>query len=100
MASRLTAVEVAERWGVSPKTVRKLCARGQLRALRIGDTWRIAPGDVEAFEQAHTTGATTAPAPTQPDRPARQGPTRTVSMGGQYDAVVRGPVPWRSEVVP
>jgi excisionase family DNA binding protein len=31
--------EAATRWGIDPSTVKKMCAKGQLPAVKIGDTW-------------------------------------------------------------
>jgi excisionase family DNA binding protein len=45
----LTTREVAERLAVSPATVHKLCARGQLRSVRVGAVVRIDPASLEAF---------------------------------------------------
>jgi excisionase family DNA binding protein len=43
------ALVVADRLGVSAATVYKLCARGELPHVRISNTIRIAPADLEAF---------------------------------------------------
>jgi excisionase family DNA binding protein len=54
----LTPRQVAERWGCSPRHVRRLCRSGELRAMRLGqDAWRISMEAVETFEQARTSGA-------------------------------------------
>jgi excisionase family DNA binding protein len=51
----LTPRQVADRWACSPRHVRRLCAAGELRAMRLGlDAWRISIESVEAFEQART----------------------------------------------
>lgn len=41
--------EVAEFFGVSEKTVRRLIETGQLGAHRLGRQWRIAPEEIERF---------------------------------------------------
>lgn len=48
----LTVDEVAAKLRVAPKTVRRWCASGQLRALRAGRPWRIKSADLEIFMQA------------------------------------------------
>jgi excisionase family DNA binding protein len=48
----LTVDEVAAKLRVAPKTVRRWCASGQLKALRAGRPWRIKPADLEIFMQA------------------------------------------------
>jgi excisionase family DNA binding protein len=54
----LTPREVAARWGCSARHVRRLCAAGELRAMRLGlESWRISLETVEAYEHAHTSGA-------------------------------------------
>jgi excisionase family DNA binding protein len=40
---------VAERLGVSPATVYKLCDRGELVHVRVSNAIRIAPGDLAGF---------------------------------------------------
>ena len=45
----VTVSEVAERLGVGPDTVRKLVARGDLAAYRIGSGLRFNVSDVEAY---------------------------------------------------
>jgi excisionase family DNA binding protein len=49
-ATRLLSIgEVAEYCAVSEKTVRRWIDSKQLRALRLGRQWRIAPEDLESF---------------------------------------------------
>lgn len=57
MAAFLTARQVGERWGCSPKTVKRLAERGELAAMKLGADWRIGTAAVEAYEQRHTTSA-------------------------------------------
>ena len=45
----LTADDVARQLQLSPKTVRRMIARGDLTAHRIGRQLRVAPGDLRAF---------------------------------------------------
>jgi excisionase family DNA binding protein len=47
----LTTGEIAERWRVSPKTVRRLVAKGVLRSVRIGRQIRFRLADVVSLEQ-------------------------------------------------
>lgn len=63
MAAHLTPVDVAREWQCSAETVRRLCRTGELRALQIGDLWRISPAAVAEYEARHTTrGAAPIPA--------------------------------------
>jgi excisionase family DNA binding protein len=48
----LTPAEVAELLRVSPMTVYRLIKAGELRAARIGKSYRIAEADVDAYLQA------------------------------------------------
>ncbi len=41
--------ELADRWGVSPRTVRRQIEAGALRAHRIGRLVRVSDADAEAF---------------------------------------------------
>ena len=45
----LRAAEVAEQLGVSTATFYKICQSGELPHVRIIDTIRVRPGDLEAF---------------------------------------------------
>lgn len=48
----LTVSDVQERWnGISGDTVRRYIASGQLKAVKIGRSWRIKPSDLEKFER-------------------------------------------------
>lgn len=31
--------EAADRWGIESSTIKKMCQRGELPAVKIGDTW-------------------------------------------------------------
>jgi excisionase family DNA binding protein len=54
----MTPREVADRWGCSARHVRRLCAAGELRAMRLGlESWRISLEAAEAYELAHTSGS-------------------------------------------
>jgi putative molybdopterin biosynthesis protein len=45
----LTLDEVAETLAVSISTVRRIVKRGDLEAVRVGDQWRVAPSDFDAY---------------------------------------------------
>ena len=102
MAGRISAAVVAERLGVSERTVLRMAERREIRALRVGRRWSFDPADVEAFEARHTSEAaserpeTGATAPT----PIRPSHTPAVALDGPYIPVARGEVPWRQEVIP
>lgn len=51
MAESLTVLELAEKWGVSGKTIRRLIDQGKLGYLRVGDRVVIRQADVELFEK-------------------------------------------------
>ena len=48
----LTMREVANRWQVTPETVRGLAKEGKLPHLRIGASYRFREEDVVAYEEA------------------------------------------------
>ena len=99
MAPLMTARQVAERWQCSPEHVQRLAKRGLLSGMRLGDRpWRFTPEAVAAYETAHTTtSAETVQPASRATSPAR--PT-AVEIGGEYDAVFAGDVPWRRSVLP
>ncbi|WP_370692289.1 helix-turn-helix domain-containing protein [Nocardioides sp.] len=47
--------EVAEYFGISTRTVRRMMSRQELSANRIGGQWRIPIADVEALEKRTST---------------------------------------------
>lgn len=49
----LTFSDLAERWSVSVKTVRRIVARGDLRVVRIGAQARVALEDAVTYEKLH-----------------------------------------------
>jgi len=49
----MTVNEVAESWAVSPKTVRRLVAAGQLPEVRVGRALRVRRTDAAAYLEAH-----------------------------------------------
>jgi excisionase family DNA binding protein len=51
-----TIADLAERWRVSERTVRRLIDGGKLRALRIGNQLRVADDVVRRFETRNATG--------------------------------------------
>lgn len=99
--SYLTPADLAVRWGCSPEHIQRLCKRGELRAMKLGRRgWRIAPSDAEAFEAHHINEPESAPELTiRPTLAARQPQAPVIDLAGVYAPVVRGPVPWRREIV-
>ena len=53
-AKYYTIQTLAELWGVSPKTVRRLVNSGELPHIRIGTLIRIRPDQVAEYEQSKT----------------------------------------------
>jgi excisionase family DNA binding protein len=51
-----TIPELAERWQVSNRTVRRLIESGKLRAIRIGGQLRVADDVLLRFEERNATG--------------------------------------------
>jgi excisionase family DNA binding protein len=49
-----TPNQIAERWLVSPRTVRRLIEAGELRACRVGKQIRIRHADLLAYEHGQT----------------------------------------------
>ncbi len=49
-----TPGQIAERWLVSPRTVRRLIEAGELRACRMGKQIRIRHADLLAYEHGQT----------------------------------------------
>jgi excisionase family DNA binding protein len=52
----LTVEELASRWKVNPRTVRRMIECGRLRGIRIGPQLRIATDVIERYEARHTEG--------------------------------------------
>lgn len=53
----LTAKDVARRLGASDRFVRRsLLATGEMRAFRVGTSWRVRPSDYDAWVQARVEG--------------------------------------------
>jgi excisionase family DNA binding protein len=50
----LTVPEVAKRLKVHPKTILGWIRRGELKAVRVGKSWRLLEPDVVAFIEAST----------------------------------------------
>lgn len=53
----LNTHESAEQLAVSERTVRRLIARGDLPAVRVGRTVRVSQDALDAFIKTHTTAA-------------------------------------------
>lgn len=49
----LTLPDLAARWQVSLKSVRRIVARGDLKVHRIGVQIRISPQDADTYEKLH-----------------------------------------------
>lgn len=47
----LTVEQVAMALGLSEKTVRKYINEGELKAFKLGTSWKISPQDLETFIQ-------------------------------------------------
>jgi hypothetical protein len=45
--------DLAARWQVSLKSVRRIVARGELKVHRIGHQIRVSPEDAASFEKLH-----------------------------------------------
>jgi excisionase family DNA binding protein len=50
-----TIRELAARWRVDPRTVRRKIKLGELRAVRIGRQLRVSPDEAERYEALHAT---------------------------------------------
>jgi excisionase family DNA binding protein len=55
--SFFTVEQLAARWQVSPRTIRRMVERGKLRAMRIGPQLRVPVDVVERYEVQHATGS-------------------------------------------
>jgi excisionase family DNA binding protein len=51
--SFLTLQDLAARWRISVRSVRRIVARGELKVHRIGNQIRVSPDDVAAYEKLH-----------------------------------------------
>jgi excisionase family DNA binding protein len=49
--SLLTLQDLAARWKVSLKSVRRIVARGEIKVHRIGAQIRVSPEDVDTYEK-------------------------------------------------
>lgn len=47
----LTVEEIAERWRVSPTTVRRALMSGALKGFQVGRQWRVPEEAVEQYEK-------------------------------------------------
>jgi excisionase family DNA binding protein len=54
--SFLTIRQLAARWHVSPRTIRRKINTGELRAVRIGRQLRVPVREAERYEALHATG--------------------------------------------
>lgn len=87
----LTPEQVAGRWQVSARTVRRLCDQGRLRAVRVGGQWRVSAEAVERYEIANAAPAAIRTG--KAEAPARL--TAPVAASGGYLPAIAGAVPWR-----
>jgi excisionase family DNA binding protein len=59
----VTVEQLADRWQVSERTVRRMIEGGKLRALRVGPQLRIPLDVLERFEAQHMTSSCSKPGP-------------------------------------
>lgn len=52
----VTTAQAAQYLRCNPKTVRKLCRQGDIRAVKLGTDWRIPKEALEEFVDGHATG--------------------------------------------
>lgn len=90
----LTPQQVAAQWSCSDETVRRLCRSGQLRAMRLGDSWRIPSEALIEYRQRHTVSAdaveAASPSASQPQpatSPAALGPL--TDLPADYEPVFK-----------
>ena len=50
----MTKREAAQILNVSPRTVNRLVAAGRLKAVKVGNIFRVDPAEIERFKQRHT----------------------------------------------
>lgn len=50
----LTKREAADVLNVSPRTVNRLVAARRLKAVKVGNIFRVDPAEIERFKQRHT----------------------------------------------
>ncbi len=53
MAEFLRPVELAERWQVTPRTVRAMCQAGELPSIKVGKLYRIPADALNRWERAN-----------------------------------------------
>ena len=46
--------EIADKWDVDPRTVRRRIARGEIDAFKVGDTWRIPGKEIDRYERENS----------------------------------------------
>jgi excisionase family DNA binding protein len=51
----LTKREAADVLNVSPRTVNRFVAARRLKAIKVGNVFRVDPAEIERFKQRHTT---------------------------------------------
>jgi len=97
----LTTTTLAERWSCDPSTIRRIALSGQIERFKLGTEWRFSMAAVEAYEQAHTLPIDGADAAL--DMIAQDAPTPATysrrAADDDYEAVFKGPVEWRAEVI-
>jgi excisionase family DNA binding protein len=52
--SALSIMKIARTLNVSENTARRLITSGQIRASRVGQQWRVQPGDLENYLAEHS----------------------------------------------
>lgn len=72
-----TVNDIAERWGITTKTVTQMLRAGKLRAFRAGREWRVTQEALDAYERGER--------PTNTDRtPRHTGSLRITDALTQY----------------
>ncbi len=55
-----TPVEIAEEMKLNPETVRRMCKRGDMYAIKCGNQWRIPVGNPDQWQIPYVAGSTPA----------------------------------------
>lgn len=96
MSPLLTPAEVAALLSVSKRTVQRLLEAGELPGLKVGSQWRCRAESIQDWQARRETGSragASAPAALSVAPPA------ALPVGGDYEPVFAGEVPWRAGVI-